>query len=64
FTRDDIANYIAELKLTPQKTFFEPCSNLDIIRRVLRNLVNAYGKAGEQLKKEEVMELMEIINEP
>lgn len=61
FTRQDIENYIHELRLTPQPTFFEPCSNLEIIRRVFRNLIMSFDKMGEHAKAEEVKELLLII---
>lgn len=61
FSRHDIENYIHELRLTPQDSFFEPCSNLEIIRRTLRNLVMSFDKMGEHAKAEEVKELLLII---
>jgi regulator of sirC expression with transglutaminase-like and TPR domain len=61
FTRQDIENYIHELRLTPQDSFFEPCSNLEIIRRVFRNLIMSFDKMGEHAKAEEVKELLLII---
>lgn len=61
FTRQDIENYIHELRLTPQDSFFEACSNLEIIRRVFRNLIMSFDKMGEHAKAEEVKELLLII---
>ncbi|MBX2961851.1 MAG: transglutaminase family protein [Cyclobacteriaceae bacterium] len=61
FSRQDIENYIHELKLTPQPSFFEPCSNLEIIRRVFRNLIMSFDKMGEHEKAEEVKELLLLI---
>jgi regulator of sirC expression with transglutaminase-like and TPR domain len=61
FTKQDIENYIHELRLTPQASFFEPCSNLEIIRRVFRNLIMSFDKMGEHAKAEEVKELLLII---
>ncbi len=61
FSKQDIENYIHELRLTPQQSFFEPCSNLEIIRRTLRNLVMSFDKMGEHAKAEEVKELLLIV---
>jgi regulator of sirC expression with transglutaminase-like and TPR domain len=61
FSKQDIENYISELHLAPQATFFEPCSNLEIIRRVFRNLIMSFDKMGEHAKAEEVKELLLII---
>jgi len=61
FSKQDIENYINELHLAPQNSFFEACSNLEIIRRVLRNLIMSFDKMGEHDKAEEVKELLLII---
>jgi regulator of sirC expression with transglutaminase-like and TPR domain len=58
FTRKDIENYVHEIHLVPQKSFFEPCSNLEIIQRVLRNLIMSFEKMGEHEKAEEVKLLL------
>lgn len=61
FTRKDLENYIQELHLNPRKEFFEPCSNEDIIRRALRNLIVAFDKIGEHARAEEIKELLLLI---
>jgi regulator of sirC expression with transglutaminase-like and TPR domain len=61
FSKQDIENYINELHLTPQASFFEPCSSLEIIRRVFRNLIMSFDKMGEHAKAEEVKELLLLI---
>ncbi len=58
FSKQDIENYINELHLVPQTSFFEPCSNLEIIRRALRNLIMSFEKMGEHAKAEEVKVLL------
>ncbi|MEQ8924831.1 MAG: transglutaminase-like domain-containing protein [Fulvivirga sp.] len=61
FSRDDIDNYIAELRMNPQENFFQPCDNVDIVRRSLRNLMNSFEKIGEHSKTEEVKLLLQAI---
>ena len=63
FSRADIDNYIREIKLEPHPAFVNPCSEIDIIRRVLRNLLVSYEKAGETEKHREITELLEIVTE-
>ena len=63
FTRDDIENYIHESKITPKDSYFQPCGNKDIIRRVLRNLIIAFEKVSEKEKVEEVSELLKIVSD-
>lgn len=58
FSKQDIENYINELHLTPQPSFFEPCDNVEIIRRTLRNLIMSFEKMGEHAKAEEVKILL------
>jgi len=58
FTKQDIENYIGELNLVPQPSFFEPCSHAEIVKRSLRNLVMSYEKIDEHAKAEEVKMLL------
>lgn len=58
FSKKDIDNYLANLNLTPKSIYYEPCSNEDIIKRVLRNLIMAFEKLGEHHRSEEVKELL------
>jgi len=63
FSKQDIENYIHELHLVPQQSFFEPCSSLEIVRRALRNLVMSFEKMGEHSKADEVKVLLVEISE-
>jgi regulator of sirC expression with transglutaminase-like and TPR domain len=63
FSRQDIENYIHELHLVPQPSFFEPCNNVEIIRRTLRNLIMSFEKMGEHAKAEEVKTLLVEISD-
>lgn len=63
FSRQDIENYIHELHLVPQNSFFEACTSLDIVRRALRNLIMSFEKMGEHAKAEEVKVLLVEISD-
>lgn len=63
FSKQDIENYIHELHLVPQPSFFEACSTIEIIRRALRNLIMSFEKMGEHAKAEEVKLLLVEISE-
>jgi regulator of sirC expression with transglutaminase-like and TPR domain len=63
FSKQDIENYISELHLVPQNSFFDPCTSLEIIRRALRNLVMSFEKMGEHAKAEEVKLLLVEISD-
>lgn len=58
FNKTDIDNYIAQLNLEPNDIYYQPCSNLEIVRRVLRNLIMAYEKAGDDTYKDELTDLI------
>ncbi len=62
FSRKDIDNYVANLNLTPKESFYQPCSNEEILKRVLRNLIIAYDKLGEHQKSEEIKELLVLLS--
>ncbi|MGZ3778351.1 MAG: transglutaminase-like domain-containing protein [Mucilaginibacter sp.] len=62
FGRRDVDMFLKTLKLHAEKQFYEPCSNGDIIRRILRNLISAYENLGSAEKVAELNELLEIVS--
>jgi regulator of sirC expression with transglutaminase-like and TPR domain len=62
FGRRDVDMFLKTLKLHAEKQFYEPCSNADIIRRILRNLISAYENLGSADKVAELNELLEIVS--
>ncbi|MDX2302554.1 MAG: transglutaminase-like domain-containing protein [Microscillaceae bacterium] len=63
FTKNDIDSYITQLKLDPDERFYQPCSNLDIVQRVIRNLILAFEKLGESHKVEEIKSILHVLEE-
>ena len=61
FGRRDVDMFLKQLNLKFDKQFYEPCSNTDIIKRVIRNLVSAYEHLGAPDKVAELNELLRII---
>ena len=61
FGKHDVDQFLRQLNLEPQPGFYAPCSNVEIIRRILRNLISSYEKLGATEKVEELMELQEIL---
>lgn len=61
FSKKEIDDYIDNLKLPQSEIYYQPCSNLDIIKRVLRNLTNAHEKLGHTEKVEEIKQLSKIV---
>lgn len=63
FSKTDIDHYIAQLNLEAKESFFQPCSNLEIIQRVLRNLILSFEKAGEPEKIKEIEGILSTLLE-
>jgi len=61
FGRRDVDMFLKQLNLKADKQFYEPCSNTEIIKRVLRNLISAYEHLGSAEKVAELNELLEIV---
>jgi regulator of sirC expression with transglutaminase-like and TPR domain len=61
FGRRDVDMFLKQLNLKFDKQFYEPCSNTDIIKRVIRNLVSAYEHLGSSEKVDELNELLAIM---
>ncbi|MGZ3755724.1 MAG: transglutaminase-like domain-containing protein [Mucilaginibacter sp.] len=61
FGRRDVDMFLKNLNLSPNKQFYEPCSNTDIIIRVLRNLISAYEHLGSTDKVVELNDLLKIL---
>lgn len=64
FSRRDVDMFLKQLNLQFDKQFYEPCSNADIIKRVLRNLISAYEHLGSSEKVDELNELLNIFIVP
>jgi regulator of sirC expression with transglutaminase-like and TPR domain len=61
FSKADIDNHLKNLNFEPIPAFHEPCSNLEIVTRVLRNLHYAYEKQGDEIRQEEVASLLKVL---
>lgn len=57
FSNKEIDAFLKQLKLDPDSKYFEPCSNLAMIKRLLNNLIYSYQKLGYPDKIEELQQL-------
>lgn len=62
FYKSDIDNYIGQLNLKSSEIFYNPCANIDIIKRVLRNLALSFEKTSDTEKLKEIEILMKAIS--
>ncbi len=64
FTKVNLEQFLSQIKIEPKLDFLKPCSNLDIVKRVLRNLASSYEKLGKLQKQKEIQQLLFALGEP
>jgi len=62
FSKADIDNYVAHLNLSQLEIFYQPCTNIDILKRALRNLIVSFEKVGDSHKVEEIKTMLRTIS--
>lgn len=63
FTKEDINNYLEQLKLAENDIYYQPCSNIEMVTRALRNLAASFEKLGEYKKSDDVKVLLQSLEE-
>jgi regulator of sirC expression with transglutaminase-like and TPR domain len=61
FTRREIDLFIRQMKIKPDPSFFTPCSNVEIIQRLISNLIFSYEQLGYSDKREQLEHLLTAI---
>ena len=56
--KNEINEFLKKLNLPAQESFFEPCGNIDMIRRLLNNLLNSYQKQQDPDRAEDMRRLL------
>jgi regulator of sirC expression with transglutaminase-like and TPR domain len=54
FLKEDIDNYLDNLQLTRDDIFYQPCTHVDMIVRMMRNLIVSFEKLGDYYKADEI----------
>jgi hypothetical protein len=57
FNQTDVDLFIKQLNVEPDTSHYLPCSNLDIIKRIINNLIYSFDKMGYAEKVNELKEL-------
>lgn len=57
FAQKDIDQFLKQLNLEPEAKYYLPCSNIEILKRCLNNLIFSYEKLGYLEKVEELKNL-------
>jgi len=58
FNQKEIDQFLKQLKLEPQDSYFKPCDNIQMVLRLLRNLSNSFEKLAYPQKAEEINNLL------
>jgi regulator of sirC expression with transglutaminase-like and TPR domain len=61
FKRKDIDFFLRQLKIEARAEFYEPCTNIEIIQRVIRNLIHSYQQTGQKDKVDELYQLFDVL---
>jgi regulator of sirC expression with transglutaminase-like and TPR domain len=59
--RREIDHFISQQKLTPLPAFYTPCTNRDIVTRLINNLIVSYEKLGKHEKITRMKELLRVV---
>jgi regulator of sirC expression with transglutaminase-like and TPR domain len=62
FGKKEIEYFIEQQKLEVKKSYYIPCTNLEIINRLINSLIETYDNLGYLNKVEELKELMKSLN--
>ena len=62
FNQKDIDQFLKQLNLEPEAKYYQPCSNIDVVKRCLSNLVYSYEKLGYLEKVAELKNLEKTLN--
>jgi len=61
FGKNEVDSFLRQLKVKAVSSFYDPCTNIDMIRRVINNLSYAYEKLGYPDKVKDVRRLQKAI---
>ncbi len=61
FSKHDIDQFLKQLKKEPKEEYYQPCNNLQVIKRLLQHLIFTYENLGYLDKKEELEELYNLL---
>lgn len=62
FYRKDIDDYLKQMNLEPRKEYYQACSHIEIVARVLTNLAFAYQKSGQTAREEQVNRILGVLH--
>jgi regulator of sirC expression with transglutaminase-like and TPR domain len=64
FTKSNLQQFLTQINIESRQDFLVPCSNLDIVKRILRNLSSAYEKQNKSQKQQDILKILYMLGEP
>lgn len=61
FGKGQLDVYLKKMSIAIESSHYQPCSNLEMIKRLLRNLIFSYKKLGYVEKKDELQKLLDVL---
>lgn len=61
--KEDISEFLKSIQVAPESMHFQPCSNSDIIRRMITNLIASFQQVGNGEKVNELCELRTLLDD-
>jgi regulator of sirC expression with transglutaminase-like and TPR domain len=62
FTRYEIEAFLKQMNIEPHSRYFQPCNNVEMIKRLLVNLIHSYNSSGNKVKVSELEILLNIFD--
>lgn len=60
-SQKDVLNYLRKIKKQVDEKYYLPCSNITIISRTIRNIINAFDKKGDKNAISNYEKLLEVL---
>ncbi|MFN4284599.1 MAG: transglutaminase family protein [Lacibacter sp.] len=64
YSNDDVETYFKRVGVTPRESFFTPLNNRQVVQTLLRELSKCFSAPEQQYKRDELLELAALLNEP
>ena len=61
FGKGQLDIYLKKMNIKIESSFYQPCSNLEMIKRLLRNLIFSYKKLGYVEKQDELQKMLNAL---
>lgn len=63
FSRENVKSFLDQLKIEHNEYFYTTCSHVEILKRVVRNLIYAYEKQANRTEVHQLDKMMDILND-